>query len=107
MDEYSFATKYCYFCELCDETAEKDRFPIVDSYSKNVLYYLNQYLENEGAAFHTSIKRDDLEDYEKYCEIYSSFKNYLTPSDGVSRISNKEIDKFLWHYGKYPYFDKQ
>lgn len=97
MEEYSFATKYCSFC------ASNDQYPIVDSYSRDVLYYLKQFLFEKGFPFHLSrIKRYDLEDYSKYCEIYQDLKKYIMLSGEVNVLPNKEVDKFLWHYGKYP-----
>lgn len=101
MKEYSFATKYCSFCAAAIE--HHDYYPIVDSFSSDVLYYLNHYLSENGSPFHTPrITRNDLTDYSKYCGIYQDFKKYLTFPGNLNPLSNKAIDKFLWHFGKYP-----
>lgn len=76
---YSFVTKYCNW-------HNPQKFPIADNYSKGVLYYY----------FDKTYPRESFNDYEMFCKIYKEFQE----CECVKDLSIKEIDKFLWKYGK-------
>ena len=75
---YSFATKYCNF-------HNPKKYPIADSFSKGVLY---NYFERKH-------KQALFNDYGEFCKIYKRFKCSF-----IESFSVKEIDKFLWMFGK-------
>lgn len=91
--EYSFATKYCHFCN--------PEYPIYDSFVKSLLYAYNENYhffkcswKNENEA-EIALKKD----YETFYGFYRSFRNF--EKFGLKNCSVKEIDIFLWTYGKY------
>lgn len=86
---YSFATKYCSF-------NFPNKYFIYDSYVDEVLWYLKK--TNNFYNF----KRKDLKNYEYFYNIMNKFINFY----GLEKYSKKEIDKFLWLFGK-KYFSKQ
>ena len=80
---YSFATKYCHF-------HEPEKYPIFDSFVELVLVtYRDQY------KFY-NFKNKDLREYGKFCAILTKF----IESFNLENFKLKEIDKFLWMYGK-------
>ena len=83
-NEYSFATKFC--------SRHKPKvYPIVDSFVVGMLYEYNiQY----GYTYKFSIK--DLGKYKIFYDVYNSFIRYFE----LSSYTFKQIDKFLWQYGK-------
>lgn len=94
---YSFATKYCAW-------HEPDIYPIVDSYTKGVLYRI--YHDNECFRNHieehnpqiTKLTQNSLNDYRNYYSIYTGLRDYLEKLNIV--ISFKDLDIFLWSYGE-------
>ena len=79
---YSFATKVFSFIA-------PDKYPIMDRYVVNMLKaYLSQSEE--------SISTSSWGDYSKYVEAYDEFRNKY----GLTKLTYKEIDEFLWMYGK-------
>lgn len=80
---YSFATKYCNW-------HNQDEFPIYDSFVDRLLMRYKR--ESKFLKF----KQSDLRDYEKFKPIIFTFRDYF----GLGKYSIKEIDKFLWYYGK-------
>lgn len=79
---YSFATKYCSW-------SNNSQYPIFDSFIEKVLMnYKNQKL--------LDFKNDDLKNYPKFKNIIDSFKDTFD----LKEFSYKEIDKFLWKFGK-------
>jgi hypothetical protein len=80
---YSFATKYCNW-------HNKDAYPIYDNFVEKILIaYRNQ--DN-----FSNFKNSDLKDFRRFKEIIASFRlNYC-----LTKHNLKEIDKFLWIYGK-------
>ena len=80
---YSFATKYCHW-------HQPDFYPVYDSYVDQLLWaYHNQlgFMDFQQAQ---------LRQYPRYKEIIEEFrKNY-----GLSQFNFRELDKFLWGYGK-------
>ena len=86
---YSFATKYCSW-------HQPDKYPIADSYTKGMLYYINK----ETSFYCEKLTQKDLNDYKKYYEVYLSFIENLKKFGVIGEKSYKEIDIFLWLYGK-------
>ena len=84
---YSFASKYCAW-------HHPDKFPIVDSYTKGMLYYINR----DTGFYDKKFTQKDLKNYSEYYHLYTSFINFLK-SIGVENKSFKEIDIFLWRFG--------
>lgn len=80
---YSFATKYC-------NRHNPECFPIYDSYVDKLLFNLNK-LDN-----FTSIKRDELKNYDTFNDTILKFKSFYS----LEKFSLKEIDQYLWSYGK-------
>ncbi len=86
---YSFASKYCSF-------HRPDIYPIYDSF---VDYLLWSYKNMDQFA---NFYRSDLQDYLRYREIIELFQEHYN----LSEHSLKEIDKFLWLYGREVYIQK-
>lgn len=80
---YSFATKYCNW-------HNQDRYAIYDSFVEKVI--LAYQREDKFSNF----KISDLKDFKKFLKVISDFSDYY----GLTRHNLKEIDKFLWIYGK-------
>lgn len=87
-EAYSFATKYCSW-------HNPNGFPIVDSYSRGMLYYLNQQFKFYDKKL---TQKTLFEDYSVFCEIYNALQKHL--QDLKKPFSYRELDKFLWLYGK-------
>lgn len=87
---YSFASKYCSF-------HNPDKFPIVDSYAKGMLYYMNCSDDERFHFFSGSFTQSDMNNYKNYYKIYNRFKEFFE----LYELSYKEIDKYLWKYAKY------
>ena len=85
---YSFATKYC-------SHHNPNHFPIYDSFIDKVLRY---FRDKDGFS---EFKNSDLKDYKKFKVIINDFQLFY----GLQKYSLKEIDKFLWQFGK-EYFPK-
>jgi hypothetical protein len=80
---YSFATKYCNW-------HNKDKYPIYDSFVEKILITYrkrDQFFE---------FQNNELKDFKRFKEIIATFKNYYN----LTKHDFKEIDKFLWIYGK-------
>ena len=86
---YSFASKYC-------SHHNPDAYPIYDSYVDEVL----RYFRNTDCF--TSFRTEELKDYKRFKEILMAFRTYY----GLEQFSLKEIDKYLWQFGK-EYFPKK
>lgn len=87
----SFASKYCSWCN-------PDYYPIMDSYSRGMLYRLNV----EQHYYSGRLSQDSLRDYEVFCNAHSRFKDFLEHKHKIS-YSIKDLDKYLWYYGtKHP-----
>ena len=80
---YSFATKYCNW-------HKRDHYAIYDSFVEKVLIAY-QYRD----TFSDFIKAD-LKDFVKFKKVIFDFMTFYD----LSRQNLKEIDKFLWIYGK-------
>ncbi len=87
-NSYSFATKYVAW------TFRDKNIPIVDGYVKKLLYSINK--KSKEACFYEKLTWNDLEDYPTYCEVYKSFVEHFK----LDKYSYKQIDKYLWLYGK-------
>lgn len=80
---YSFATKYCHW-------HRPDVYPIYDSYVERLLW---AYQQQDGFA---RFRREDLQDYLCYKMIHDQFKQHY----GINTFTTKQVDQFLWGYGK-------
>ncbi len=80
---YSFATKYCNW-------HNKEAFPIYDSFVDKVL---RAYRKKDSFS---KFKDNELKDYIRFKQIVSDFKTTYS----LTEHNLKEIDKFLWIYGK-------
>lgn len=80
---YSFATKYC------SHHNDKD-FPIYDSYVDKVLRY---YRKLDGFS---EFNNNDLKIYQRFKEILIDFKKFY----GLEQFTLKQIDQYLWLFGK-------
>ena len=87
---YSFATKYCHW-------HQPEEYLIYDSYVEQVLWsYQNQ---DNFMIF----KRNELQKYPRYKEVVEGFRLYY----GLRQFSFRELDKFLWLYGKAIFSNQQ
>lgn len=83
----SFATKFCSW-------SYKDDYPkiaIVDSKVKGMLYRYNlkyKYMDK--------FKREELDDYSMFLEVYESFLKCTN----LEKEDYKKVDEFLWEYAK-------
>ena len=84
---YSFATKYCHW-------HNENEYPIYDSYVCKMLIEYNKQCK----FFENSFIKENLKDYEKYKKIYFKFIEKYKLSNNL-----KNIDKFLWLYGREQY----
>ncbi|MCR5736841.1 MAG: hypothetical protein K6G64_04235 [Eubacterium sp.] len=91
---YSFATKYCAW--TLKKMDNPMNIPIVDSFVKGFLYYLNEK-EEAGLYYKGGFAQKNLNDYDKFCKIYKSF---IEKYDFLSDKTYKEIDKYIWQYSK-------
>lgn len=80
----SFATKYCSF-------HKPDIFPLFDSNASYALYKYNKIYK-----FSPHVTRTSLLSYENYIETINSFRTYFN----IENYNYKNIDKYLWKYGK-------
>ena len=95
---YSFASKYCAW-------HEPDLYPIVDSYTKGVLYKINKELNlwktiphNNSAGF-KRITHDALNHYDVYYDLYMGVLSYVKEEYKLT-LSLKQLDIFMYEYGK-------
>lgn len=80
---YSFATKYCNW-------HNRENYAIYDSFVNKVLI---AYKRNDNFS---SFKETDLKNFIKFKEVILDFKQFYNLTDH----DLKQIDKFLWIYGK-------
>jgi len=80
---YSFATKYCSHHNPLE-------YPIYDSYVDEVLRYLRD--RDQFSSF----RSDELKEYSQFKNILIDFRNYYA----LTQYNLKEIDKYLWQFGK-------
>lgn len=80
---YSFATKYCSWHDQCN-------YPIFDKFVEAVI------LQYRRLDSFTSFRKQDLKDYGSYKRILTDFRTFY----GLQRFTFKELDKFLWMYGR-------
>ena len=85
----SFASKYCSWCN-------PESFPIMDSYSRGMLYRVNAEIDT---PFYTGrLSQDGLRDYPVFRSAHRAFRAFLEREHN-KLYSAKEIDKYLWYYG--------
>lgn len=80
---YSFATKYCSW-------HNKEAYPIYDRFVAKILI---AYRNKDSFS---SFNDNDLKDYQPFKKIIADFRNRYN----LTKHNLKEIDKFLWIYGK-------
>jgi hypothetical protein len=80
---YSFATKYCSW-------HKPDIFPIFDQYVAAILWHFSNHELNQA------LPESALRNYSTFCNLLLSYRQHF----GLMDFSIKEIDKFLWSYGK-------
>jgi len=80
---YSFATKYCNW-------HNREKFPIYDSFVGRMLI---KYKEKDGFS---DFKKEELRTYRNFKKVINDFRNFYK----LDSFNFKEIDKFLWMYGK-------
>jgi len=80
---YSFASKYCSHHNQLD-------FPIYDSYVRKVLQHFKR--RDRFASF----AEYDLKNYRKFKEVLIRFRSFYK----LDKYNLKELDKFLWQFGK-------
>ncbi len=85
---YSFASKYCSHHNPLE-------YPIYDSYVHKVLKYYQR------VDRFSDFKEDDLKDYSRFKKILIDFRKHY----GLEQFNLKELDKYLWQFGK-KYFPK-
>ena len=93
-DALSFATKYCnWHCP--------DKYPIVDAIAKGMIYYLCKDKQSSlyESLYDKNLIQKDLNDYKRFCEKFNSFRELVSERDN-REYSVKDIDKYLWQYGK-------
>lgn len=99
---YSFASKFCSW-------HSQEKFPIVDSYAKGLLYRITEnsdkkYMEEIYKNIPGRTKRKqqsnlynhELNDYYIYCQLYDGFIDEF----GLSGMDYKKIDEYIWQYSK-------
>lgn len=87
---YSFATKYCSW--------HNSNYPIADSYSKGMLFYINKarpFYKIGGIKMPSKVS---LNNYRVFCEMYKKFRERYFSN--TPDISNKVIDTYLWKYAQ-------
>lgn len=95
-DAYSFATKYCSW-------HNPEAYPIVDGFSKAMVYYLYRRLFGvalEGAR----ITHSALQDYKLFCELFDELKAWINSrccSIHDKTYGVKDCDKLFWYYAAY------
>ncbi|MFH1920827.1 MAG: hypothetical protein ABIP48_13165 [Planctomycetota bacterium] len=93
-DFYSFASKYCHF-------HNNPSYPIYDSYVEDVLVHYQikcPFMELMDPRKKTTKKhiREHLKDYEAFCVAL----NALRARFALESASVRELDHFLWGYGR-------
>jgi hypothetical protein len=80
---YSFASKYCHW-------HQPQLYPIYDSYVERLLW---EYHKIYGFM---EFKRTELQQYSCYKEAIEAFRKFFN----LEKFGFKELDKFLWLYGR-------
>jgi len=80
---YSFATKYCY-------NHNPEKYAMYDSFVSKIL---KAYRKKTNFY---DFRNEDFKDYVRFLEVLDEFKEYFK----LNGFSFKEIDRFLWIYGK-------
>ena len=80
---FSFASKYCSW-------HDQENYPLFDAYVEKLL--LAYRAKDKYARF----RHSDLRRYSRYKTIVSTFREHYN----LTQFSFKELDKFLWLYGK-------
>lgn len=86
---YSFATKYCNW-------HNQDSYPIYDKYVEKILI---AYRKQDNFS---KFRKYDLKTYDEFKRVMLDFKKFYS----LQKHNLKEIDKFLWIYGKEKFNNK-
>jgi hypothetical protein len=91
---YSFASKYCHF-------HNNDAYPIYDSFVEDVLvhYQIKSPFMGIPDQKKSSIKKNIREHLKRYESFWAEIEG-LKQKYGLQPFSTKEIDHFLWGYGR-------
>lgn len=95
---YSFASKYCAW-------HEPNLYPIVDSYTKGMLYQINGELDlwskivRKNSEWCTRVTHKALNHYDVYYDLYMGVLSYVKKEYKLT-LSLKQLDIFLYEYGK-------
>lgn len=93
IDHYSFATKYCSF-------HNPDAFPIYDSFVAKILWHFQQAegfaVYGKGIGDIESYKTEVLKDYPTFKCVLNEFRRHF----GLEKYTPKELDQYLWQFGK-------
>lgn len=88
---YSFATKYLSFIK-------PDLYPIMDSYSKELLNKFCDMYPDKLRSLSASTN-----EYKQFCNTFDDFKdliNRIVKENTNHEYTAKEIDMFIWQYAK-------
>lgn len=93
----SLASKVMYF-------VDSDNYPIYDSYARDAMANLNKSMNFYQSNLETIFKKFENKNffnYDEYKKIIDMFIAKLIKNDRkCSKLTYKEIDKYLWIYGK-------
>lgn len=95
-DVYSFATKYCSFCN-------SEKYPMVDQYVIKMLKgCLGSGLFGEECYKSISdVRKGDLDkNYKAFVKVHKAFQEYIRKNVESKNLSCKFTDMFLWVCGK-------
>ena len=82
-NNYSFATKYCSF-------HNPSAYPIYDSFVDGLLASYQK--QDDFSRFNSA----ELKNYQRFKQVLNDFREFY----GLTDVSFKELDIFLWLYGK-------
>lgn len=83
-NNYSFASKYCSW-------HRPDVYPIYDGFVGGLIWAYRKHCQ------FADFKQKELGDYPRFRDIIVQFMDHF----GLGQFGFKELDKFLWLYGKY------
>jgi len=87
---YSFASKYCHW-------HQPEEYLIYDSYVERILW------SHQNQESFMRFRRSELQIYPRYKEIIDGFRAHYE----LRQFSFRELDKFLWLYGKEIFSNQQ
>lgn len=96
INHYSFASKFCFF-------QNNEFFFIYDSYVDELLFQFQKKLKNkykEKLDKYTEFTRGGLRNYKTFYSAINQFITVFELQNGSEKLTNREIDIYLWSYGK-------